>query len=256
MFRVLPDLQSQDLSRLATLIETGRLEAEGAVISLANAGFGSHSKEIAADLEALSTGGELRRVIPALRALAARGINTRQEQTDLVWTGPESRVLLNRDTSAVVAELFKRAQSEIIIAGFVVYQGESILRPLADQLNSNPNLAAMLLLNVKFSSTRENISSAVQRFTKQFWSQQWPGGRRPLLYLYANDQDEREQSALHAKCIVVDNHISFVSSANFTEAAQERNIEVGAVIKEREFSEVLAAHLRNLILTNVVVPAT
>jgi phosphatidylserine/phosphatidylglycerophosphate/cardiolipin synthase-like enzyme len=34
-------------------------------------------------------------------------------------------------------------------------------------------------------------------------------------------------AALHAKCVVIDEFDLFVSSANFTEAAQQRNIEVG-----------------------------
>ena len=34
-------------------------------------------------------------------------------------------------------------------------------------------------------------------------------------------------AALHAKCVVIDAFDLFVSSANFTEAAQQRNVEVG-----------------------------
>jgi phosphatidylserine/phosphatidylglycerophosphate/cardiolipin synthase-like enzyme len=34
-------------------------------------------------------------------------------------------------------------------------------------------------------------------------------------------------ASLHAKCVVIDGCDLFVSSANFTEAAQQRNIEVG-----------------------------
>ena len=35
---------------------------------------------------------------------------------------------------------------------------------------------------------------------------------------------------MHAKTIVVDSHRVFVCSANFTEAAQQRNVEVGMLI--------------------------
>jgi len=54
--------------------------------------------------------------------------------------------------------------------------------------------------------------------------------------------------ALHAKCIVVDRRELFVSSANFTEAAQRRNIEVGVLVRSgslarqaSEFSDPLLA---------------
>ena len=43
--------------------------------------------------------------------------------------------------------------------------------------------------------------------------------------------------SLHAKCIVVDGEHVFVSSANFTEAAQERNIEVGLLVQSRAVAD-------------------
>ncbi len=59
------------------------------------------------------------------------------------------------------------------------------------------------------------------------------------------------RAALHAKCIVVDVEHVFVSSANFTEAAQQRNVEVGLRLQThslgtqlaRFFDEMLAADL-------------
>ena len=42
--------------------------------------------------------------------------------------------------------------------------------------------------------------------------------------------DRYSRAALHAKCVVIDCRDVFVSSANFTEAAQERNVEVGLLL--------------------------
>ena len=39
-------------------------------------------------------------------------------------------------------------------------------------------------------------------------------------------------ASLHAKCVVVDGAQTFISSANFTQRAQERNIEVGVLIED------------------------
>ena len=38
---------------------------------------------------------------------------------------------------------------------------------------------------------------------------------------------------LHAKAVVVDDRAAFVTSANLTEAALDRNIEVGVLSRER-----------------------
>ena len=57
---------------------------------------------------------------------------------------------------------------------------------------------------------------------------------RPLPEVYFDPRSielpSEKRACLHAKSIVVDGQHVFVSSANFTEAAQERNIEVGLLI--------------------------
>jgi len=57
------------------------------------------------------------------------------------------------------------------------------------------------------------------------------------LLLWPADSPNGKPGSLHAKCIVVDAEHVFVSSANFTEAAQERNIEVGLLIQSRALGE-------------------
>jgi phosphatidylserine/phosphatidylglycerophosphate/cardiolipin synthase-like enzyme len=47
------------------------------------------------------------------------------------------------------------------------------------------------------------------------------------------------RAALHAKCVVIDRSTALVTSANFTEAAQERNIEAGALVSDVTFAGIL-----------------
>jgi phosphatidylserine/phosphatidylglycerophosphate/cardiolipin synthase-like enzyme len=74
----------------------------------------------------------------------------------------------------------------------------------------------------------------VQRFVRNFRTEQWPE-RTPLPEIYYDPRslsvERTDRSVLHAKCVVVDGQQSFISSANFTEAAQQRNIEVGALLR-------------------------
>jgi phosphatidylserine/phosphatidylglycerophosphate/cardiolipin synthase-like enzyme len=51
---------------------------------------------------------------------------------------------------------------------------------------------------------------------------------------------------LHAKCVVVDERWAFVTSANFTEAAQERNIEAGVLLDHPKLAEALVARFQAL----------
>ena len=80
--------------------------------------------------------------------------------------------------------------------------------------------------------------------------------RLPELYYDPRslDLEAVKRSSLHAKCIVVDRRVALVTSANFTEAAQERNIEVGVLIRSRAFAEQLAEHFEVLAAQGALLP--
>jgi len=52
---------------------------------------------------------------------------------------------------------------------------------------------------------------------------------------------------LHAKAIVVDDERLFVTSANLTEAALDRNIEAGLLVTDRALAVSMVRHLGGLI---------
>jgi phosphatidylserine/phosphatidylglycerophosphate/cardiolipin synthase-like enzyme len=60
------------------------------------------------------------------------------------------------------------------------------------------------------------------------------------------EPDQKARAAMHAKVVVVDRKVAFVSSANLTERAQERNIEVGALIREESLARQLAEYFEGL----------
>ena len=59
--------------------------------------------------------------------------------------------------------------------------------------------------------------------------------------------DGHKRAVLHAKCIVVDQRWSFVTSANFTEAAHERNIEAGLLIDDRRLAQRLVRQFEHFM---------
>ena len=52
---------------------------------------------------------------------------------------------------------------------------------------------------------------------------------------------------LHAKAVVADDEAVFVTSANLTEAALDRNIEVGLLVRDRALAASVSSHFRGLI---------
>ena len=61
------------------------------------------------------------------------------------------------------------------------------------------------------------------------------------------DTQATKPGALHAKCIAVDNELVFVSSAKFTEAAQNRNLEVGLLVRSVILSGRLSRFFETLV---------
>lgn len=57
----------------------------------------------------------------------------------------------------------------------------------------------------------------------------------------------------HAKGVVVDNDLSFVTSANFTEWAQTRNVEAGVLVKGALFNSQLRNQVEGLVRSGLVV---
>jgi phosphatidylserine/phosphatidylglycerophosphate/cardiolipin synthase-like enzyme len=54
--------------------------------------------------------------------------------------------------------------------------------------------------------------------------------------------------------VVADDEAAFVTSANLTEAAFDRNIEVGVLTRDHVFAASLARHFRTLIEQGLLLP--
>ena len=59
---------------------------------------------------------------------------------------------------------------------------------------------------------------------------------------------------LHAKAVIADDEAAFVTSANFTEAAFDRNIEVGILTRDHALAASLARHFGTLIERGLSLP--
>ena len=203
--------------------------------------------------------GQRRQRLPGL--LTACGIGatppSASELIELVWSGPEAKGLANRDTGSVVRELFISAESEVLLAGYAIHQGQDVFRTLAERMDVNGTLKVRMFLDVQ---RRHGDTTAADEllgeFTERFRKREWPGVRLPAVFYDPRSLviDTNKRSSLHAKCVVVDRRVALVSSANFTEAAQVRNIEVGVLVHSRNFAEQLAEHFEALAEQRVLLP--
>ena len=245
-------LTDADLTALAAAFRSGRLLAPFTAVSVQRFCPAVQAEAMAASLQQLHDEG----MQPQHLALLAETIlRTRArlphqaDLVDLVWTGPETLGVTNRDTGVVVRDLFGSAEREVLVVGFAVYQGKSVFKRLADRMEERPALRVRLFLDVQRPATDTSLSEELlRRFAERFRNQEWPGAKMPELYYDPRslNPESAKRSSLHAKCVVIDHWLAFVTSANFTEAAQTRNIEVGALIRSEQFAMRLAQHFDSL----------
>jgi phosphatidylserine/phosphatidylglycerophosphate/cardiolipin synthase-like enzyme len=73
------------------------------------------------------------------------------------------------------------------------------------------------------------------------------------IFSWVDKTSEFAGGSVHAKNAVTDEDFCFISSANLTGHAMERNIEAGVLIKGGSIPRSLHRHLEALVTTNVIV---
>jgi cardiolipin synthase A/B len=156
-------------------------------------------------------------------ALAAKRA---RQSSELVWTGPATPVVPVRRTEQVLCELFRCAERRLTMTSFGIFQVPRVVNELQKSLQREVTLRIVL-------GDREAHSD--QEIERQRWQLgplvseratllQWTPERRP--------RDEIGKAGLmHAKAVVADSRTAFLTSANLTEAALERNMELGVLIR-------------------------
>jgi phosphatidylserine/phosphatidylglycerophosphate/cardiolipin synthase-like enzyme len=176
-----------------------------------------------------------------IRAVLAERHGNPRPELEFVWSGPEPAQAHARDTSQVVRELFESAERRVIIAGFAFWDAKSIFETLHRRALAK-TLAIEFFINIDASGSNTQMSAAA------FYKYTWPWTDIALdVYYDAREDGEGERGSMHAKCVVIDDCATFITSANFTAAAHERNVELGVVIRDAGFSAQVAGQWRSLV---------
>lgn len=196
-----------------------------------------------------------------LQALVAQQTHlaSSSPQIDLVWSGPDLKGTNNQDTGTVVRTMFREAKHEVVLAGYAVYSGREIFAELGKRMDENPQLRVTLLLDIRPDKDQpKGREETVAAYIDQFRAKHWTAKRLPKIYYdpRAFEGSASQRAAIHAKFVVIDKRRLLVSSANFTPAAQERNIEVGVLLESEDFAQQLLTHVEQLIAKRHVLEAT
>lgn len=251
-------LSSSTLLRLAAELERGALRPPFVEQQLSGYLPGSACLGAARALGLLlEAGGTVQSAVLTLKAMVSSrsAVPSLSERIALVTSGPSPQAE-GRETSVVVRELFESAERSVLVVGFTAKKGRDIFLPLAERRRARPELVITLCLNVgRQGPADERTEDAIlEAFWKELRAEIWTEPPMPEVFFdpRALRGYDGPRGVLHAKCIVVDGIHSLISSANFTEAAQDRNVEVGVRVSDPDFAAALEGHFRSLMEAGVL----
>ncbi len=242
--------------RLAAALENGLVAVPCAPATLRSVlGIGEGQEGIAAALVELKDLGIAGPAAAAWLRQLDQALG-KQSRPDLVWSGPEVPGLHARNTRRVFEELVEKAERTIWASTYAFFDGPKAFELLARQMDARPNLEVFLLLNIQRKRRDDTPADhLVRQFANRFWRKDWPGKRRPRVFYDPRALElEGPTGVLHAKAMVVDEESVFITSANLTEAALDRNIEIGLLHQDAALAATLATHFRILIEHGILLP--
>jgi cardiolipin synthase A/B len=179
------------------------------------------------------------------RETSARSVTPRVE---VVWTGPTIGAEAIFRTEQTLLGLLRHARSSVIVVTYVAYRAAAVRAALAEAVGRGVRVR----LVVESSRKDGGAASFDPRLAlgvlddPRFECFAWPRHKRLTT-------EAGEIGALHAKCVAVDDEVLFVSSANMTESALERNIELGLVVRGGHAARHVREHVERLIDAGVLV---
>jgi phosphatidylserine/phosphatidylglycerophosphate/cardiolipin synthase-like enzyme len=250
---VLAQLERSDLASISNALRSGRLSAPFSLAAVSRFTGSQAAQQVVGALQTIADRGQGSDALACSIDLLVEGLGTRariEDLAQLVMTAPTESGAYHRDTRVVVTDLFRRAERSVVVAGYAVHQGKRIFEELATRMDLLSSLQVRLFLNLIVRPEDTSPSASIARFAQEFRTRHWPEkSRLPEVYF-----DRRAlvfplgpSIAFHAKCVILDDTQLFVSSANFTEAAQNRNVELGVLLNSPSLAKEAAVFLSELV---------
>ncbi len=162
---------------------------------------------------------------------------TNQQSTELVWTGPTTPFVSARRTEQALLQVINAAEQTLFITSFVAYDVSTIVKAL--NAANDRGVVISMLLELSQDHGGSITFDAI-------------GKMRTLvpaatLYAWRDKADPFSDGRVHAKVAVADGRMCFITSANLTGHAMEKNMEAGVLIAGGALPHILGEHLASLV---------
>jgi phosphatidylserine/phosphatidylglycerophosphate/cardiolipin synthase-like enzyme len=167
-----------------------------------------------------------------------------RDSIELVWTGPTTPYAATRRTEQVLLDVIQRAKSELFIVSFVAYDVPSIVKAINSAIDRSVEARILMEASLTHGGSLSIDPIGAMRSSV-------PGA---LLYAWTDRPHPFTSGRVHAKLAVADAELAFLTSANLTGHALEKNMEAGVLLTGGHVPASLRAHLHALIDMKIVQP--
>ena len=167
-----------------------------------------------------------------------------QQSTEFVWTGPTTPFVSARRTEQALLQVINAAEQNLFITSFVAYDVSTIVKAM--NAASGRGVVISMLLELSQDHGGSITFDAIGKMRTLV-----PTAR---LYSWRDKADPFSDGRVHAKVAVADGRMCFITSANLTGHAMEKNMEAGVLISGGRIAKQLDEHLRSLVDTKIVSP--
>lgn len=162
--------------------------------------------------------------------------------SELVWTGPKTTIIPARSTEQVVLQVIGAAKSRLFVVTYAFYKAASIIGAINSAISRGVSTNILLESPIEQGGSIHGDGLKAMRAAA-------PTAR---LYIWNPTQRPDMRASVHPKCAVADASIAFITSANLTDAAMERNMELGVLFKGGRIPISLHEHLEALVEKKII----
>jgi phosphatidylserine/phosphatidylglycerophosphate/cardiolipin synthase-like enzyme len=175
-------------------------------------------------------------------ATEARKQAEEELNVELVWTGPTTRFVPTRRTEQVLLDLIGGADEDLFLVSFVAYAVPSVTKALNAASGRGVRIHMLLEASSAHGGSLDIDPAAIMRTNVP----------SAVIYTWKDKSAPFVDGKVHAKVAVVDGSRAFVTSANLTGYALEKNMEAGVLIRGGPVPTLLRSHLQALIDVGVI----
>jgi cardiolipin synthase len=177
-----------------------------------------------------------------LGASEARLRVERELSVELVWTGPTTLFVPTRRTEQVLLDLIASATKDVFLVSFVAYDVRSIVNAMNDAASRGVRLRVLVEASKEHGGTLDtDLVPKMRASVPTAELLTWRARPEPFV-----------DGKVHAKVAVIDGARAFVTSANLTGHALEKNMEAGVLVNGGLLPKTLSDHLQALFDVGVL----